>query len=138
VPRGVLRLQESFVERLRALLADGPITIGAAVSELGLEQADESRRNLLYLVAAGALMPFARTLTQASAAQEGQPATETIARILRHCIEHDVDCVVPSQLTGNGVRITPAEAAAVSAWLTEARGLDSALTRRLRYVGILR
>jgi ubiquinone/menaquinone biosynthesis C-methylase UbiE len=140
VPRGILRLQESFVRRLQGLMADGPITIGAAVSGLShtVQEADESRRNLQYLVAAGALVPFARTTAPHASADERQPASETIARILRYCIERDVECVLPSELMGNGVRITPAEAAAVSAWLAGECGVDPDLVRRLRYVGILR
>ena len=140
VPRGVLRLQESFVQRLQTLLANGPIAIGAAVSELGrsVAQGDESRRNLLYLVAAGALVPCAKALSRASPAPERQPASPSITRILHHCVEHDVECVLPSQLLGNGVRIKPAEAAAVSAWLTTAGSPDSPLVLRLRYSGILR
>lgn len=150
VPRGVIRFQETFVRRLQALLANGPLTIGAAVSGLGAADArevEESRRNLLYLVAGGALTPFARALSPADAPWPGEaqrspgdapPANETIARILRHSIEHDAPAVLPSELMGNGLRITSVEAASVMAWLQGDPRASAGLVSRLLHAGILR
>lgn len=126
VPRGVAHFQPAFMLRLRSLLLQGPITIGAAVAELcggrTRAAADEIRRNLLYLVAAGALVPFARQPEQvetaeAVAAHGCKPANGIIERVLAHSIAHQAQCVLPSEILGNGVRLTLAEAASVSRYL---------------------
>lgn len=167
VPRGVVHFQPAFMVRLRELLARGPVTIGAAVgelsggargaavSELGVSArgaADEIRRNLLYLVAAGALVPFARPSAQAvpatvasspipTAAERGcQPANSIVERVLADSIARQAPCVLPSELLGNGVRIGLAEAASVSRYLEgDSTGPDCvSLVRRLLRLGILK
>lgn len=126
VPRGVAHFQPAFMLRLRSLLLRGPLTIGAAVAELGgrctRAAADEIRRNLLYLVAAGALVPFARQPEQvetaeAVAARGCKPANGVIERVLAYSSARQAQCVLPSEILGNGVRLTLAEAASVSRYL---------------------
>jgi SAM-dependent methyltransferase len=155
VPRGVVHFQSAFILRLRDLLARGPLTIGAAVGELGSSAraaADEIRRNLLYLVAAGALAPFARPSARAAsatvapapiptAAQRGcQPANSIVERALAYSIARQAQCVLPSEILGNGVRIGLAEAASVSRYLEGGRaGAECvSLVRRLLRLGILK
>ncbi len=140
VPRGIMHFKDTFIRKLRALLQRGPISMGAAVAALAgtaRREAEESRRNLQYLVAAGALRPFAKAARIAST--EGcRPANAIVHRILQYSIEHDVECVVPSELLGNGVRVTPTEAAAVFAWLSGNRAAAAgAVVARLLRVGIL-
>ena len=59
IPRGVLKFQKDFVDALAGLLARGPVALGEAVTVLSKteNQRVEVGRNLLYLIAAGALSP---------------------------------------------------------------------------------
>jgi hypothetical protein len=152
VPRGRVHFQPAFILRLRELLAAGPLTIGTAVGELGggtRAAADEIRRNLLYLVAAGALAPFARPLAPAAlgaarsptAAERGcQSANGIVERVLAYSIARQAHCVLPSEILGNGVRIEPAEALSVSRYLQGGHAGPEcvSLVRRLLRLGILR
>jgi ubiquinone/menaquinone biosynthesis C-methylase UbiE len=154
VPRGVIHFRDTFIRRLRELLQSGPITISAAVAALAgnAREAEESRRNLQYLVAAGALLPFARTDGVACAegpvapaegwvaSVEGcRPANAIVRQVLQYSIDHNVECVVPSELLGNGARVAPTEAAAVLGWLSGDRAPAArAVVARLLRVGILR
>ncbi|MBV9419588.1 MAG: methyltransferase regulatory domain-containing protein, partial [Alphaproteobacteria bacterium] len=56
VPRGRITFRPEFIAALRTLMARGPSTLGEAATALGDNPA-ESARNLLWLVAAGALCP---------------------------------------------------------------------------------
>jgi SAM-dependent methyltransferase len=157
VPRGLVHFQEDFLYRLRGLLQRGPQTLGAAVADLagGAHGGGaEIGRNLLYLVAAGALAPFARA--SAPVAWEGvrqplpqdapgrkrdlQPASPIIERALRYSLERETHCVLPSELLGNGVRLELAEAAALLRCLAGERATPSCteLVRKLLRLGILR
>ncbi|WP_265655634.1 class I SAM-dependent methyltransferase [Verminephrobacter aporrectodeae] len=63
IPRGALSFHPDFIDDLRALLAQGPLRIGDLIARLGPASHNpmEIRQNLLFLVASGALMPFALT-----------------------------------------------------------------------------
>ncbi len=139
VPRGIVHFRAAFSRKLGDLLEGGPLTIAAAVAALaGSEvEADECRRNLLYLVAAGVLQPFARQGGPSASPQACQPA-DYVRQILRHSIERKVDCVLPSEWLGNGVRVTAAEAADLVHWLAGDRRAPPELVGRLLRVGILR
>lgn len=54
VPRGRITFRADFIAALRRLMANGPLPLGEAVAALGDPAA---ARNLLWLVAAGALIP---------------------------------------------------------------------------------
>jgi len=60
IPRGSLSFHPEFIADLRAVLEQGPQRIGDIIARLGRSSrnAMEMRQNLLFLVAAGALMPF--------------------------------------------------------------------------------
>ncbi len=136
VPRGIIHFQESFLNRLRELLEPGPLTMGSAVATLARDAraaTAEIRRNLQYLLAAGALIPFAK-----SSSADTQPAR--IERALAYSIERQVECVLPCEVLGTGIRIGPAQAAGLARYL--AGGSNSApqcadLVRRLLRLGIL-
>jgi SAM-dependent methyltransferase len=138
VPRGVIHFREAFIRRLQELVEAGAVTIGAAVTKLASNatEAAESRRNLLYLVAAGALMPFAKT--PAAAARERGPANEIVARILQYSVDHRVECTLPSEALGSGVRINPSGSAAVLAWMRGSGARRSGdLIERLLRLGVV-
>ena len=137
VPRGILHFEDSFLSRLRPLLEPGPMTIGSAVKALARASraaTPEIRRNLQYLLAAGALMPFAKPSTT-----DTRPGS--IERALEYSIEHQVDCVLPSEVLGSGIRVGPSQAVGIARYLagdgnTEPQCAD--LVRRLRRLGVLR
>lgn len=135
VPRGIIHFQETFLERLRQLLEPAPLTIVSAVAALARDTGAGTagiRRNLLYLLAAGALMPFAKP-----SFAEARPAS--IEHALRYSIEHRVECVLPSEVLGSGIRIGPAQAAGITRYLAAgSTGPDCEdLVRQLLRLGVL-
>lgn len=132
VPRGTIGFRSEFVRDLRALMADGATTIGEAVVALSGGRRDpvEITRNLLFMVAAGVLMPFARATSRPPRVTHRRPANATVARILSFAVEYRSTRAIPSQILGNGVVVNPLEALAVTEWL---RGIDGieALAARL-------
>jgi hypothetical protein len=123
VPRGEIRFHEDFIRGLRSLMLCGSQTIGDAVSALGGEgrDAQEITRNVIFLVAAGTLMPFAKARHQnQSSVKARRLANRTIERVLAHIIEHRARRAIPSETLGNGVDILPVEALAITEWLAGA------------------
>ncbi|HLF22452.1 MAG TPA: methyltransferase regulatory domain-containing protein, partial [Burkholderiales bacterium] len=125
VPRGEIRFHDDFIRELQALLACGSVTIGEAVATLGGNGRDvtEIARNLIYLVAAGTLTPFAKAHRHDATAKPRRLANDTVERVLAYVIEHRVARAIPSEILGNGVEINPVEALAVTRLLA---GSDSA------------
>ncbi|HEX6096671.1 MAG TPA: class I SAM-dependent methyltransferase [Thermoanaerobaculia bacterium] len=125
VPRGTIGFRGEFVDDLRALMARGATTIGEAVVALSAGRRDpvEITRNLIFMVAGGALMPFATAGPQRSRATHRRPANRTVAQVLAFAVEHRATRAIPSQVLGNGVVVNPLEALAISEWL---RGVDGA------------
>ena len=115
VPRGEIRFQEGFIAELGGLLATGSVTVGEAVTRLGGAGRDaaEIARNLLYLVAAGVLAPFARVFSVNAAGVHRRFATVTIERVLAHIVATGVARAVPSEVLGNGISIAPRDAAEI-------------------------
>lgn len=138
VPRGDLRFGDEFVAALRALLARGSLTLGAAAAELGGAQRDpaEILRNLVYLIAAGALQPFAR------ARQIERPrgrlgfASDTVERAVRYVALHRETRAVPSTVLGNGVEIDPPAAERMLAAVEVEHAADPLVATWLR-LGLL-
>lgn len=124
VPRGEIRFQDDFIRDLRPWLERGSITIGDAVSALDPRgsQAAEIARNLIFLVAAGALMPFAKSYTPRSPALGGRLSNPTVERALAQVTDQGGRRAIPSDVLGNGVEIEPDEAKAVREWLTAGGG----------------
>jgi SAM-dependent methyltransferase len=118
VPRGEIRFQEDFIRGLQSLMLRGSTTIGQAVSGLGGEGRDASEiaRNVIFLVAAGTLMPFAKARHQNRSVKARRLANRTVERVLAHIIDHRARRAIPSETLGNGVDILPVEALAITEW----------------------
>lgn len=127
VPRGELRFQPTFVADLADLLAEGAKPIGEIVAALGADPA-EVARNVLFLVAAGALAPFAKA----------GGASSRPERLVNSCVEAAVTRalrtrtrgVLPSEVLGSGVTIQPEEALAIREFVAGARD-EASLTHAL-------
>lgn len=117
VPRGELTLQADFMRELREVLSHGPVSMAQAASALHRAGRDPMgiTRNLLFLIAGGALQPCA---SPARPAQEQQPrryASETLQRMMAQIIERGTTGVLPSPVLGNGLKIEPLEARVIDA-----------------------
>jgi SAM-dependent methyltransferase len=116
VPRGEIAFHDDFVRDVRALMASGSMTIADAVASLADHggNAGEIARNLIFLVAAGVLVPFARAhLVGDRRGPAEYSATPMLERALAYGIDDARGCSVPSEVMGNGFPIEPAEARAV-------------------------
>jgi ubiquinone/menaquinone biosynthesis C-methylase UbiE len=131
VPRGEVRFQEDFVADLRPIMARGSTTIGEAVSKLRGNRRDvaEIARNLVFLVAAGTLTPFAQVHHADGNVKTRQLAKGVVERAIASALERRERRVIPSEVLGNGVLIQPVEALAVSEWLAGADGIEELSTR---------
>jgi Predicted methyltransferase regulatory domain len=131
VPRGEIRFHEEFIRGLQSLMLRGSTTIGQAVTALGGEGRDavEIARNLIFLVAAGTLMPFAKARSQSHAVKARRLANRTVERVLAHVIEHRGPRAIPSETLGNGVDILPVEALAITELLAGADEVETLAAR---------
>ena len=131
VPRGEVRFQEDFVADLRPIMSRGSTTIGEAVSTLGggKRDATEIARNLLFLVAAGTLTPFAQVHHSNGHVTPRRLAKGIVERALASALDRRARRVIPSEVLGNGVVIQPVEALAVSEWVDGADGVEDLATR---------
>jgi ubiquinone/menaquinone biosynthesis C-methylase UbiE len=138
VPRGEIHFQEDFIRGVQSLMVRGSTTIGQAVTALGGEGRDavEIARNVIFLVAAGTLMPFAKARRQSPGVKARGLANRTVERVLAHVIEHRAPRAIPSETLGNGLEILPVEALAITEVLAGADGVE-ALAARLE-AGITR
>lgn len=118
VPRGEITFRDMFIREVRELLTHHSIPIGEAVPALGGNGRDtiEITRNLIFLVAAGLLQPFARAFAPAQVDNRPRSASPVLQRALTNGIP-----TIPCEVLGNGVPITPADAAAISGWLANAQ-----------------
>ncbi|HEY0372865.1 MAG TPA: class I SAM-dependent methyltransferase [Thermoanaerobaculia bacterium] len=134
VPRGAFGFRGEFVEDLRALMARGSMTIGDAVIALSAGRHDpvEISRNLLFLIAGSVLIPFAQATMHRTHATQRRTANTTVARILAYAVEHNVSYAIPSEILGNGIAVTPAEARAVIEWLNGSEIAEDCLTSLIR------
>jgi len=132
VPRGEIAFHDGFIRDVRALMARGSLTIADAVASLSARggNADEIARNLIFLVAAGVLIPFAKAF---AAAESGSPrryyATPVLERAIAYAIDQGKGCSVPSEVMGNGFPLEPDEASAVRDGLAGGRSNEE--TREL-------
>jgi hypothetical protein len=115
VPRGHISFQPDFIESLKGLLRHGSVTLGDAVAALSGKSRNtaEIARNLAFLVAGGALMPFARVYRYDQPTEVRKPANALVERSLRCIIEQRAARAIPSELLGNGVLVKPPEALAI-------------------------
>jgi hypothetical protein len=115
VPRGHISFQPDFVDSLKALLLHGSVTFGDAVARLGGRGRNtaEIARNLAFLVAGGALTPFAHVYRYDQPTEVRKPANGLVERSLRCIIEQCAARAIPSELLGNGIVVRPPEALAI-------------------------
>jgi len=125
VPRGEIAFHDDFIRDVRVLMARGSMTIADAVESLAARaaNAEEIARNLIFLVAAGVLIPFARPHVVDDSRQTPQyRATPMLERACAYAIDRGKGCSVPSEIMGNGFPLEPADA----------RAIRGALSRRER------
>ncbi|MGH8259599.1 MAG: methyltransferase regulatory domain-containing protein, partial [Steroidobacteraceae bacterium] len=134
VPRGHISFQPEFIERLRALLERGPmplaqLAIALAGQGSGAPQS-EALRNLLLLLAAGALQPFANVCDSSLHARPTAFANSTVAKIAAYVIETGESRALPSRILGYGLELRPLEAVIVREFLADAPDVPT-LTKRV-------
>jgi predicted O-methyltransferase YrrM len=132
VPRGQFTFQPDFIEALKRLLSAGSTTLGEATLELGGQKRNTADlvRNLAFLVAGGALMPYARVDRYQPPAEVWRPANALVEKTLALIIEQRAPRAIPSEVLGNGVLVRPLEALAIIELLGGAP-LDDALAERI-------
>lgn len=137
IPRGKLTFQEAFIRDLRAVLGHGALSIGDIVARLSGpgRNATEIRQNLVFLVAAGTLTPFAR-VGESPSPTPGAALYPPVEKALRHIVATQSAAVVPSLRLGNGALVTPSEAEQALAWLDSASP-HATFPRRLARLGLL-
>jgi trans-aconitate methyltransferase len=127
VPRGVVSFQSRFVEEVQAMLSQGSMTIVDLLGALcgGPDRnSAEILRNITFLIAAGALTPFARLHRFEERMAPPGSANAQVRKVLDYSVEHRTGCVIPSEVLGNGVEIEPLEALAIAQILAGAAGLE--------------
>jgi len=117
VPRGEIQFQEPFVRDVRALFAHRSCLFGEAVAELARHGHDGGAigRNLVFLVAGGALAPFARRF-DASSARPTRLAGVIPQRALHDAPDHSARTIIPSEVCGNGVELDSQTADTLRRW----------------------
>jgi hypothetical protein len=107
VPRGEIRFQDEFIRDVRALFAQGSWAFGDAVSQLTTTGQDwvAIARNLLFLVAGGALAPFAKVMVSGSTPPT-RLASPTIERAVHGERPREGRQLIPSAIYGNGVELS--------------------------------
>ncbi|HEY6333762.1 MAG TPA: class I SAM-dependent methyltransferase [Blastocatellia bacterium] len=126
VPRGVVSFQQDFTNGVQAVLVHGSIPLGDAVTALSSTGGDKGEvlRNLTFLIAAGVLMPFAKEYDHDQSTAATSFANPTVERILAYIVVRGADGALPSEVVGNGVPISPAEALSVLTFISGARPVD--------------
>jgi len=121
VPRGEIGLHDGFIRDVRALMARESLPIADAVDSLSKHggNPEEIARNLIFLVTAGVLIPFARAHAVTDRGSKRRyRATPMLERALAYATTEQKGCTVPSEVMGNGFPIDPGEARAVQAALS--------------------
>lgn len=138
IPRGKLTFQQDFITELRALMKRGSMSMGDAVAHLGGPGRNplEIRQNLVFLVAAGMLMPFARAGLYEEGTALRRVASRAVQNALSHIAETGTPAVVSCERLGNGVVVGPDEALQATAWLA-GRGPATSPPARLARLGLL-
>jgi SAM-dependent methyltransferase len=133
IPRGKITFQDDFIRELRALMTRGAMTIGDTVARLSGagRSSTEIRQNLVFLIAAGTLTPFAHAGGPARS-PDARDISRVATRALAHIVRTGAPAVVPSERLGSGVLIGVQEAAQAQRWLAgEADGVPERVGRLL-------
>jgi SAM-dependent methyltransferase len=143
VPRGEIAFHDAFIRDVRELVAGGSMRIVDAVASLSHRDGnpDEIARNLIFLVAAGVLVPFARAYAvNVGSRPSPYRATEMLDRAMDLAIADRKALSVPSEVMGNGFPIDPADARALRKALDDGGKPDERtreLMRTLERLGLL-
>jgi SAM-dependent methyltransferase len=131
VPRGEIRFREAFIRDVRARLAQGSWRFGSLVASLADSGQDAAgiARNLMFLVAGGALAPFAVACPVPVAAPV-RLADPRVSAALTDIVARNTRRAVPSTMHGNGVLVDPADARALLDW-TDGGSRSTAAVARL-------
>jgi SAM-dependent methyltransferase len=127
VPRGEIAFHDDFISDLRALMARGSMTIADTVASLAGRggNAEEIARNVIFLVSAGVLIPFATArVIGPGRSRVRYRATPMLERAIAYVIADGKGCSVPSEIMGNGFPIEPGDARAVRDALAGAESPD--------------
>ena len=107
VPRGRIGFQPDFIAALARLMSRGPATMEEVARVLGADHnTKEVLRNILFLVAAGELAPFACAID----VLPSSGTNITIARMLHGIAASGEPGFVASPVVGGGVPVSPGEA----------------------------
>ncbi len=145
VPLGEIALQPDFIEALRARLLAGTWRFGELAAALARAEAsaptagtlEHVARNLCYLLAAGALRPCLQR--RKWPVEMGRTPVQSLRAVLATVAEDQRPRAVPSAILGSGVELTPAQAAALRAFLAgeEPSAATRQLVRCLTRLGLL-
>jgi SAM-dependent methyltransferase len=129
VPRGELRFQDDFMRDLSALTSARAEPLGTLVEALaGAGRArPEIARNIVFLIAAGTLTPFAQAGPYATTARARRAASAQISAALEHASKRPEGGALPSVRLGSGVALSASEAQAVCATLADAPTAPAAI-----------
>jgi SAM-dependent methyltransferase len=144
VPRGTITFHQEFIAKLRTVVTRGSMPLrelGWALAGAGAVDV-EIMRNLLYLIAAGVLTPFAAAHRATSAPRATEFASETVARMFRDVAAGDGPGQIASEVVGSGVVLQPFEAQmvidAAGRKANDSLKVLPDLVARLRRLGLLR
>jgi SAM-dependent methyltransferase len=144
VPRGKISFHADFIGELRDVMAGGSATLGELASALHGEARDEGGivRNLLYLIAAGVLTPFAKRYRPTVSGEPPRFADATVQRMFESAAKSDVPEPIASEVVGSGIEMDPTDAAAILDHVarggpSEGDDARAELVRRLGRLGIL-
>jgi SAM-dependent methyltransferase len=117
VPRGEVSFQDSFIREIRQVMARRSMTIGEVVPALSGHGRDtvEIMRNVIFLIAAGMLHPFAKIFEPTE-----HPRMRKACPVLERALASAAP-TIPCEALGNGVPVTRAEATALGAWLADSQ-----------------
>ena len=144
VPRGKISFQPDFIKELRLLMSHGSTTLFQLVTSLGGERRHNGEivRNLLYLIAAGELIPFMQPFNSTEAGNHPEFASERIKRMFSHAAAAEGTGHIASEVVGSGVEMSPGDALTVIDCLAvneeaETQSASAELIPRLKRLGLL-
>lgn len=145
VPRGRVNFHADFIQELRPLMSRGPATLRQVATALGgeIRNSGEIVRNLLYLVAAGVLTPFAKPFGPTGSHMPREFASTTVKRMFEDVAHADGPGQIASEVVGSAIEMRPNDAAAVIEYLTgrirgEPKTALAELLPRLLRLGLLK
>jgi hypothetical protein len=142
VPRGRITFDSRFIHELGGVMADGSAAIPQLVDALARVPGDRPGivRNLLYLIAAGQLTPFARGRRSTVDCRRPRFTSPTIRKMVNRVATSGGSGWIASQASGGGIKMDHTEARAVVDYVHRERPLrcpPTSQVERLLRLGIL-